>query len=39
MVLLDVVRGGRPRLAVEKPLIVYRAQGAETKEIYDVYGY
>ena len=39
MVLLDAVRGGRPRLAVEKPLIVYEAPGRYTQEIYDVYGY
>ena len=39
MVLLDCVRGGRPRLAVEKPLIVYRAPGEYTDEIYEVYGY
>ena len=39
MVLLDCVRSGRPRLAVEKPLIVYRAPGEYTEEIYEVYGY
>lgn len=39
MVLLDCVRGGRPRLSVEKPLIVYTAPGKYTQEIYDVYGY
>lgn len=39
MVLLDCVRGGRPRLTVEKPLIVYQAPGVYTDEIYDVYGY
>ena len=39
MVLLDCVRGGRPRLAVEKPLIVYKAPGEYTEEIYEVYGY
>ena len=39
MVLLDCVRGGRPRLAVEKPLIVYKEPGVYTEEIYEVYGY
>ena len=39
MVLLDCVRGGRPRLTVEKPLIVYREPGVYTDEIYEVYGY
>lgn len=39
MVLIEAVRGGRPRLTVEKPLIVYDAPGRYTREIYDVYGY
>ena len=39
MVLLDCVRGGRSRLQVEKPLIVYKAPGEYTDEIYEVYGY
>ena len=39
MVLIDCVRGGRPRLAVEKPLIVYKSPGEYTEEIYEVYGY
>ena len=39
MVLLDCVRGGRPRLSVEKPLIVYKEPGVYTEEIYEVYGY
>lgn len=39
MVLLEAVRGGRPRLAVEKPLIVYEKPRVYTPEIYDVYGY
>ena len=39
MVLLDCVRGGRPRLTVEKPLIVYKEPGVYTEEIYEVYGY
>ena len=39
MVLLEAVRGGRPRMTVEKPLIVYEAPGVYTPEIYEVYGY
>lgn len=39
MVLIEGVRGGRPRMSVEKPLIVYRAPGEYMPEIYDIYGY
>ena len=39
MVLLEGSRGGRSRLTVEKPLIVYKEQGVYTDEIYDIYGY
>jgi len=39
MVLLEAVRGGRSRMQVEKPLIVYKEQGVYTDEIYDIYGY
>lgn len=39
MVLLEAVRGGKPRMTVEKPLIVYQAPGVYTSEIYDIYGY
>ncbi len=39
MVLLECVRGGRPRITVEKPLIVYEAPGQYTKEILELYGY
>lgn len=39
MLLIEGVRGGKPRMTVEKPLIVYRAPGEYTREIYDVYGY
>ena len=39
MVLIEGARGGRSRLTVEKPLIVYRKQGVYTDEIYDIYGY
>ncbi|MCM1541554.1 MAG: tRNA1(Val) (adenine(37)-N6)-methyltransferase [Blautia sp.] len=39
MVLLEAVRGGNPRMTVEKPLIVFRAPGEYMPEIRDVYGY
>lgn len=39
MVLLEGLKGGRPRITVEKPLIVYREPGVYTDEIYDIYGY
>ena len=39
MVLIEAVRGGKSRLEVEKPLIVYEKPGIYTSEIYDVYGY
>lgn len=39
MVLIEATRGGKSRLQVEKPLIVYEKPGVYTPEIYDVYGY
>jgi len=39
MVLIEAARGGRPRMTVEKPLIVYKEPGVYTDEIYEVYGY
>ena len=39
MVLIEANRGGRPRMTVEKPLIVYKKPGVYTEEIYDIYGY
>lgn len=39
MVLIGGLRGGRPRMTVEKPLIVYREPGKYTDEIYETYGY
>ena len=39
MVLIEGLRGGRPRMTVEKPLIVYQAPGVYMPEIYDIYGY
>ena len=39
MVLLESVRGGRPGMTVEKPLIVYGRPGVYTQEIREIYGY
>lgn len=39
MVLIEGLRGGKPRMTVEKPLIVYQEPGKYTDEIYDIYGY
>lgn len=39
MVLIEANRGGKPRLTVEKPLIVYKEPGVYMPEIYDIYGY
>ena len=39
MVLLQAVRGGKPRMTVEKPLIIFEKPGIYTKDIHEVYGY
>lgn len=39
MVLIEAVRGGKPRMKVERPLIVFRAPGEYMPEIRDTYGY
>lgn len=39
MVLIQAVRGGKSRITVEKPLIVYEKPGVYMPEIYDIYGY
>lgn len=39
MVLIEANRGGRPRITVERPLIVYKEPGIYMPEIYDIYGY
>lgn len=39
MVLIEGVRGGKPRMTVEKPLIVYDAPGIYSQEMIDNYGY
>lgn len=38
MVLIEGVRGGRSRMTVEPPLIVYEQPGVYTQEILDIYG-
>lgn len=39
MVLIECSKGGRPRIQIEAPLIVYKEVGVYTDEIYEVYGY
>lgn len=39
MVLIEANRGGKPRMKVEKPLIIYKEAGVYMPEIYDIYGY
>lgn len=39
MVLIEGLKGGKPRMTVEKPLIVYQKPGVYTNEIYEIYGY
>ncbi len=39
MVLIEGLRGGRSRITIEKPLIVYESEGIYTSEIFDIYGY
>ena len=39
MVLIEGCRGGKSRMTVEKPLIVYKAQNEYTDDIYEIYGY
>lgn len=37
MVLIEAVKGGNPRIHVEKPLIVYEAPGVYTKDVKEIY--
>lgn len=39
MVLIEANRGGRSRMQVEKPLIVYKEPNVYTDDIYSIYGY
>ncbi len=36
--LLEAVKGGKSRMTVEPPLIVYQKEGKYTEEIYKIYG-
>lgn len=38
MVLIEALKGGKPRITVEKPLIVYEKDGSYTDEIRRIYG-
>ena len=37
MVLIQATKGGKSRITVEKPLIVYDKQGVYTREILEIY--
>lgn len=39
MVLIQCIKGGKSKITVEAPLIVYQKQNVYTNEIYDIYGY
>lgn len=39
MVLIEAVRGGKPRLMIEKPLIIFERPGVYTEEIRENYGF
>lgn len=39
MVLIEAVRGGKPRMTVEKPLILFKEQGIYTEEICERFGF
>lgn len=37
MLLVEAIRGGRPMIKVEAPLVIYRQDGTYTKEIHQIY--
>lgn len=39
MVLIDAAKCGKPRLTIEKPLVIYKEPGVYMDEIYSIYGY
>lgn len=39
MVLIEAIKGSKPMIKIEPPLIVYESPNVYTKEIYDIYGY
>lgn len=38
IVLIEAIKGAKPRVNVQPPLIVYKEPGVYTDEIYDIYG-
>ena len=38
MVMIEAVRGGRSRIKIEPPLIVYQEKGVYTEEVRRMYG-
>ena len=38
MVLIEAVRGGKSRITIEPPLIVYEEAGVYTEEVLRIYG-
>lgn len=39
IMLIEAMKGGKSRIKIEPPLIVYEEPGVYTSEIYDIYGY
>lgn len=39
MVLLEALRGGKPHMIVERPLIIFDERGKYKDEIREIYGY
>lgn len=39
MVMIEACLGGKRRITIEKPLVVYEEVGKYTQEIYEIYGY
>lgn len=39
MVLIEAMKGAKPRITIEKPLIIYKSPGVYTDEVYKIYGY
>ena len=37
MVLIESIKGAKPMLKVEKPLVIYADKGVYTKEVHDLY--
>ena len=38
MVLVEGMKGGKERITIEPPLVVYKEQNVYTDEIYEIYG-